>query len=249
MYDWYLGGDHNFPADQQAAQQAAALSPAVVIGAQSSRAFLHRAMRYMSIQRVEQFLDLGSGLPTSSNTHQVAREANPDARVAYVDADPTAAAYARDILTGDTLATVTQADIRDVAAVLTAPGVAGLLDFTQPIGILAIAVLHFIPNTDNPAGLIAGYRDACPAGSYLALSHGAATSITPEQQHEGQAIYGRTGSKLTLRSKEEITELLPGYHILPPGVVLLDQWRPDQLVSDSLAEHANGYAALGVLEP
>lgn len=227
MYDYYLGGSHNFAVDRAAADHAAAHAPHARTFARANRAFLQRVVVFLLAQGVDQFLDLGSGIPTVGNVHEITRPVNPDARVAYVDHEPVAVAAARHLLAGDRRTTVTHADIRDIDGVLSAPGVAGLLDFARPVAVLAVAVLHALPDRDDPAGVVAGYRDACPAGSYLAISHLAATSFTLAEQDAVRDVLDQTPTPVTMRTRDEVAALLAGFTLVPPGVVLLPHWRPD----------------------
>lgn len=247
MYDYYLGGHANIEADREAADQVIAQAPAVTTFVRANRAWLGRAVRYLARAGIDQFLDLGSGLPTTRNVHQVAHEVNAKARVAYVDIESIAVTHARELVAGDERVSVTQADLREPRRVLSSPGVTGLLDFSRPVGIVASASLHFVPDEDDPAGIIACYRDTFPTGSYLAISHIARVAASLEQERSGLAVYAKTSTPVIIRSKEQIAALLPGYRLVDPGLVLLDQWRPDAAVSDEQAAQTNCYAAVGLL--
>ncbi|MDA3625995.1 SAM-dependent methyltransferase [Saccharopolyspora oryzae] len=247
MYDYYLGGDANFAADREAAEKFLAIVPTGREWAAANRGFLGRAVRFMVEQGIDQFLDLGSGIPTVGNVHEIAHAANPAAKVAYVDREPVAVAHARALLGSTPQVTVTQADIRDPEAVLSAPGVAELLDFTKPVGLLAIAILHFVSDDDRPADIVSRYRAACAPGSYLALSHLSPVTFTDDQLSGGHAVYNRTSTPGTLRTPEQIAELLTGYELVDPGLVLLPEWRPDTPVAPDAAARTNSYAAVGIL--
>lgn len=249
MYDYYLGGSHNFAVDRAAADRALQTVPDAQTFALTNRAFLGRVVRHLVAAGIDQFLDLGSGVPTVGNVHEIAQAARPSARVAYVDIEPVAVGVAGQVLADNTYATVTHADIRDSHSVLTAPGVAGLLDFDRPVAVLAIAILHALPDADDPAGVLAAYRDACCPGSYLAVSHLAATTFSAEQQKVVRDVLDETPTPVTLRTREQLTDMLTGYDILEPGVTLLPAWRPDEpdhpaAVADITA---NGYGALAQL--
>lgn len=246
MYDYYLGGAQNFQVDRDAAKQALASVPARVF-ALANRAFLSRVVRYLAAQGVEQFLDLGTGLPTVGNVHEVAHGVNSAARIAYVDVEPVAVAHARMLLGDDPRVSVTQADIRRPADVLSAPGVSDLLDFRRPVAVLAFAVMHFVGEADDPAAVLAGYRDASAPGSYLGLSHLSRVNVSDEQVASTTAVYRNTATPVTLRDREGITALFAGYEFVDPGVVLLDQWRPDDAAVDDRAQDSNAYAGLGYL--
>ncbi|RCW44479.1 S-adenosyl methyltransferase [Halopolyspora algeriensis] len=243
MYDYYLGGAANFAVDRQAAEQALAITPEIGRFARANRSFLGRAVAQLCEQGIDQFLDLGSGVPTVGNVHEIAHRHNPEARIAYVDIEPVAVSHARQLLDDDPLVSVTQADIRHPGQVLAAPEVAGLLDFDRPVAVLAVAILHFVPDTEDPAGIMATYRDACVPGSYLVLSHAAAITMTAQEASAGQELYRGTTTPLWPRSAEEITPMLAGYHLIEPGLVPVDQWRPDAPTDTS----ANGYGAVGLL--
>lgn len=245
MYDYYLGGASNFEIDRDAAERMLSGVPVARTWARANRAFLGRVVRFLASAGIDQFLDLGSGIPTVGNVHEVAHEVNPDARVAYVDREPVAVEHARQLLDGNERVTMTQGDIRHPDEVLAAPGVAGLLDFTRPVAVLAVAILHFV--ADDPMPIISGYRDSCVSGSYLVVSHLSRVSVSDEEMSHGHSVYNRTSTPATFRSKQEIGALLSGYTLVDPGVTLLAQWRPETPVSDEEAASTNGYAAAGVL--
>ncbi|MGW1680581.1 SAM-dependent methyltransferase [Saccharopolyspora sp. NPDC002376] len=247
MYDYYLGGNANFVADREAAKQFLSIVPTGREWAVANRAFLGRAVQFMVEQGIDQFIDLGSGIPTVGNVHEVAHATNPAARVAYVDCEPVAVAHARALLSSTPQVTITQEDIREPDAVLNAPGVTELLDFTKPIGLLAVAILHFVGDDDRPADIMRRYRAACAPGSYLALSHLSPVTFTDDQLSGGHAVYNRTSTPGTLRSPEQIADLLPGYQLVDPGLVLLPDWRPETPVDPDSAARTNSYAAVGIL--
>jgi hypothetical protein len=208
-------------------------------------------VRYLIEQGIDQFLDLGSGIPTVGNVHEVAHQLNPAARVAYVDIEPVAVAHARRLLADFDNVSITQADIREPATVLAEPGVAELLDLTRPIAVLAVAILPFITDDAEATQVVAGYREACVPGSYLAISHTSALSVTEEQQARGAAVMAKTPTPVKWRTAEEIRPLLAGYTLVEPGLVWTPLWRtgPDGLPAwlPDPAE-ANAYAAVGILD-
>lgn len=226
MYDYTLGGSHNFAADRQLAEQIRQFVPEGPEIARANRAFLRRAVRFLIGEGVCQFLDLGSGIPTVGNVHEVAQQTDPEARVVYVDNDPVAVAHTRSILAGDERAAVVHADLLRPDDVLAAPEVRGLLDLTQPVGLLTVSVLHFVSDDAGLGGVLARYRDAVVPGSYLALSHGT-HETDPEREERAKALYARSANPLTVRTREEITALFDGFDLVEPGVVWLPQWRPD----------------------
>lgn len=214
--------------------------------ARANRSFLARVITYLCSQGIDQFLDLGSGVPTVGNVHEVVHRYNPEAKVAYVDLEPVAVAYARRLLDGEPNVSITQADIRKPEEVLAAPGVAAILDLDRPIAVLAMAVLHALPE-DVPARMLAGYRQASAPGSYLGLSHGVATTMTDEQVKEFTDAYKDTPTPAVLRPLDQVQSLLDGYEIIEPGLVLLDKWRPEHPVSDERALENNCVGAVGRL--
>jgi SAM-dependent methyltransferase len=245
VYDFYLGGSHNFAVDRQMAQQAIALWPEVPMIIRANRGFLRRAVRFLVRAGVRQFLDLGSGMPTVGNVHEVAHADAPDARVVYVDIDPVAVAHAGMILGEDPNAGVIQADLRRPDAVLTHPRLRRLLDLDQPVAVLMVAVLHFVPDADNPAAIIGQYRKELASGSYLAISHATGDGQQERQTAEHQSLYDRTATPMTMRSRDAITHLLQGWQLIDPGLVRLPLWRPEpgEAVPHDPQTFA-GYAAL-----
>ncbi len=245
VYDYYLGGSHNFAVDRRLARQAIELWPELPLIMQANRAFLRRSVRYLVRQGITQFLDIGSGIPTEGNVHEVAQAASPEVRVVYVDVDPVTVAHSRDILAGNQRADTVQADLRDVAAILDDPRARRLIDPSQPIGVLMVAILHFFPGEADPANIIAQYRKMMAPGSYLVVSH-ASYEGRPDQVGPITELYRRTTVPLTIRSRPEIEALLGGFDLVPPGVVFLPLWRPDSPVDvDDHPERFSSYAAVG----
>ncbi|MEU9128624.1 SAM-dependent methyltransferase [Kitasatospora sp. NPDC048540] len=230
MYDYYLGGKDNFPADREAAEQVVSLGPLVRISARANRAFLQRAVRHLAEQGITQFLDIGTGIPTAGNTHEVAQEILPQARVAYVDNDPIVLVHGRALLAGSAggSVSVVQGDLRDPKAILADPAVRAVIDFDRPVGLLLFAVLHFIDDADDPYGIVRTLLDALPAGSHLALSHATGDFTTPEQAAKGPAVYRAATAQLSMRSREQVARFFEGLELAEPGLVTAPQWRPDQ---------------------
>jgi SAM-dependent methyltransferase len=226
MYDYYLGGAHNFGVDRELASRVLALFPDGPMMAQSNRAFLHRAVRYMLDAGVRQFLDIGSGIPTSGNVHEIAQQAAPDARVLYVDHDAVAVAHSELMLRGNPNAAVLQGDLRRPAEILASPQLRDVLDLSQPVGILLIAVLHFVAEEDRPRDVIAELRDAVAPGSHLAISHGTGVGRTTATMEQLSEIYRSTATPLTYRDHDQVRELFAGWELLDPGVVWVPEWRP-----------------------
>jgi S-adenosyl methyltransferase len=249
VYDFFLGGAHNFAIDRQLAEAIAAMTPDVGDTMRANRAFLRRVVRYLVGRGVTQFLDIGSGIPTVGNVHEVARRANPAARVVYVDIDPVAVLHSRAILGDDPLTTVIQADVRDVDAILGHPDTRRLLDLERPVAVLLLGVLHFVPDEDRPAEIVGRLRDAVSPGSYIAL-----VNVTFEDQPpeviEAQKLSSRTGTPIHLRSRAELAEQLAGLSLVEPGLVHLPLWRPDSpLDLDGRPERFGALAAVGVKAP
>jgi len=245
IYDYYLGGSHNFAVDREFAERAIELWPQLPEIMRENRAFLGRAVRYLGGQGITQFLDLGSGIPTIGSVHEVAQRENADARVVYVDTDPVAVTLSRSLLAGVPNTAIVRADLRDVDAVLSAAETRQLLDLSAPTAVLMIAVLHFVPDSDDPAGIVARYRSALAPGSYLALSH-ATHEGEPGQADPHMALYARTGTPMTMRSRAEVEAILHGFDPVPPGIVYFPQWRPDpQAPPIPDPERFTGYVAVG----
>ncbi|RKT52997.1 SAM-dependent methyltransferase [Saccharothrix australiensis] len=246
VYDYYLGGAHNFAVDREMARKAVELWPDLPLIMQANRAFLRRAVEYCVARGVRQFLDLGSGIPTVGNVHEVARRVAPDARVVYVDHDPIAVTYSRNILGDDRRTAVVQEDLRRACDVLAAPEVRGLLDFDEPIAVMMVAVLHFVPDEDRPADVVAAYRDAVPPGSHLVVSHATHEGQDAEAADSHQDLYRkRTATPMTMRSTEEVRALLAGWEPVEPGVVHLPLWRPAS--HEDVTDRPERFAGLAVV--
>ncbi|MGI5247467.1 SAM-dependent methyltransferase [Dactylosporangium sp. CA-139066] len=228
VYDYYLGGSHNFAADRAFGEQVLRVMPAVAGLARSNRAFLRRAVHGLAATGIRQYLDLGSGIPTVGNVHDVIADAGvTDARVVYVDHDPVAVAHSRAILADVPGTAVVAGDLRNPAEVLAQPEVRGLLDFSEPIAFLLVAVLHFVLDEEDPAGIVARYAEAGVRGSHVVLSHiGYDRALNPAEE-DAYRMYRNSPTPLILRSKDEIAKLLGGLSLLEPGVVATQQWRPD----------------------
>ena len=229
IYDYFLGGSHNFAADRHLAEQYMKVLPDMPVISRANRAFLGRAVSFLAAEGVDQFLDLGSGLPSRGNVHEAAHAVDPAARVVYVDSDPVTVAYAKSMLAEVPNAEILHADLRDPRSVLESPEVVRRLDLTRPIAVLMVAVLHFVAPEDDPAGLVAEYRAVSAPGSYLLLSH-ATNEYHPETAREAESVYSRASAGMNFRSRAQIADLLAGHELLPPGLVDVIDWRPDPLV-------------------
>jgi len=249
VYDYYLGGFHNFPADRAMAKEAIGMWPELPVMMQANRAFLRRAIRFAVARGITQFLDIGSGIPTAGNTHEVARQADPAARVVYVDIDPIAVAHSRAILGDDPATIVLQADLREPEAILLDEQVGGLLDLDRPIAVLLVALLHFVPDSDDPRGAIKRLSAALAPGSLLVVSH-ASSDGQPELAARHQQLYARTPTPMTMRTRDEIVTLFEGFELVEPGVAPIEQWHPDPAAqgTDEI-ERMVGFAGVGVKGP
>jgi hypothetical protein len=229
MYDYLLGGKDNYAADRAAAEEALKIYPDWAFTAQANRAFLGRVIRYLAGEaEIRQFLDIGTGIPTAGNTHQVAQAIAPESRVVYVDYDPIVLAHARALLTsGEAGATAyIDADLRDTPAIL--EQAADLLDFTKPVAVTLIAILHAIPDSDDPHAIVASLMDAVPSGSYLALSHLGPEFFDPETLREAQVVSGRrVQQQMTWRNREQVARFFEGADLVEPGIVPVEEWRPE----------------------
>jgi hypothetical protein len=242
MYDYYLGGIHNFDADRAAAEAVIGQYPFIRDAARANRAFVVNAVRHVAGAGVRQFLDLGSGIPTVDNVHAVARRVHPDARVAYVDIDPDAVAESMEILHGDAHAVAVRCDVQDASAVLGHPEVRRILDFGEPIGLLLAAVLHFVPDHEAADRAVAQYVAALPVGSFVVVSHSAAESfVLVDQGAPGENVYQRrTSTPGTVRTREQVERLFAGLELVEPGVVWAQQWQPGAEVVDRTPQGLGG---------
>ena len=227
VYDYWLGGSNNFPADREAAERVLAATPGLRSRVRANRAFLARAVRYLAAEAgVRQFLDIGTGIPAANNTHEVAQAVAPDARIVYVDNDPIVLAHAASLLAGSPQGATQyiDGDLRDAPVILRAA--AGTLDFTRPVALMLVGILHLIQDSEQPHRIVAGLMDALPSGSYLVISHPA--SDINARQAEAQRRYNeRVSTPQTLRTRDEVTRFFEGLDLVPPGVVYVHAWRPD----------------------
>ena len=241
VYDCYLGGTHNFAADRAVAAQAIAAMPQLPEIMRLNRAFLRRAVRMVAADGVDQFLDLGSGIPTEGTVHEVARRIIPAARVVYVDVDPVAVIHSQSILAGDPDSGVLQANLLDADRVLHEPTVTGLLDLDRPVCVLMVAVLHFLPDSPELRAALARYRDALAPGSYLVVSH-ATAEAQPDETARVADLYTKVSQPLVPRGRAELAELLTGWELVEPGLAQGPEWRPDP--GDAPPADASRYATL-----
>jgi hypothetical protein len=227
VYDYLLGGGHNFAADRAVGDVVLRVQPQGREIAGSNRAFLNRAVRFLVDQGITQFLDLGSGIPTVGNVHEVAQRADPASRVVYVDYDPVAVAHSQLMLRGNENATVIDADLTQPDQVLGSPELRRFIDFDEPVGLLTVAVFHFVPDDKQPAEIIAKYRSVLPAGSFVALSHLTADQMPGESDAVVEAMRN-SRDPMYFRRYDEVVALFDGLELVPPGVVTASQWRAEQ---------------------
>jgi SAM-dependent methyltransferase len=248
MYDYYLGGSHNFAADRAAAQAMVAAVPEAPLMAQANRAFLRRAVQFLVESGVRQFLDIGSGIPTVGNVHEIAQRVAPESRVVYVDVDPVAVAHSREILSGNDRATVLREDLRNPERILTHPEVTKLLDLTEPVAVMILAVLHFVAPEDRPDEILRTLRGALAPGSYLVMSQASDDGRSESgERAEAERVYRRTDNQLWIRGRAELTGLFDGFQLVEPGVVWVPQWRPESPESAEDAERAVFMGGVGRL--
>ncbi|MFE9660790.1 SAM-dependent methyltransferase [Streptomyces sp. NPDC005955] len=229
MYDYYLGGITNFPADREAAARTLTVFPSAPIAARLNRRFMHRSTRHVATTLgLRQFLDIGTGIPTSPNLHEVAQEVIPSSRVVYTDNDPIVLAHARALLLShpEGATAYVEADARDPQAILDHPTLGAHLDLTEPIALSLIALLHFVPDEDDAHAVVEHLKKALPSGSTLAISH-----ATPDFDPEGIArvtqTYAAAGTRVKARTRDEISRFFTGWDLLDPGVVPTHRWHPD----------------------
>ncbi len=229
IYDYLLGGYHNFAVDREVVDRMRVVAPGVVAVGLANRAFVGRSVRWLAeTAGIRQFLDIGSGIPTLGNVHEIAQRIAPAAKVVYVDIDPVAVAHGRAILANDPRTQTIQADVRRPQDILADPEVNELLDFSQPVAVLLNAVLHFVPDSADPAGIVAQLRAAMVRGSYLTLTHGSETRRAPtEGEDEVRGIYDRTPTSLHSRDPKELLAFVDGMELVEPGLIEVADWHPE----------------------
>jgi hypothetical protein len=225
MYDYYLGGKDNFPTDREAAELALSVVPFGREVAYANRRFLARAVTFMARDGISQFIDLGTGLPTKPNIHEVARSIHPGARVLYVDNDPMVCAHAQALLAANDGVAAIQGDIRAPQAILDDPVTHALIDFIRPVGMLFVAVLHFLTEDDRPGEQVAAFRWRMASGSMLGLSHITCDGTPPDVQSTIQDIYAEASAPAVFRTRQEIETFLGGLDLVDPGLVEVGAWR------------------------
>lgn len=227
MYDYFLGGDHNFPSDRAAAEQIIAMYPHAALTARANRAFLRRAVTFLAEQGIDQFLDIGSGIPTANNVHEVAQRINPNARVVYVDVDPVAVVYGQSILQRSANVVTIEGDVRHPDEILSHSETRRLIDFNRPVAVLLVAMLQFVTLEGEAQRAVRQLWEPMPLGSYLVISHATKEYVSPDVIVQGEAIYARSTNPGKLRSREQISRFFQGLTLCEPGLVLVPLWRPD----------------------
>jgi hypothetical protein len=225
-YDAFLGGAHNFEVDREFASKAEQVFPGVALACRANRAFLRRAVLYALQAGVHQFLDIGSGIPTVGNVHEVVHAVDPTCPVIYVDNEPVAVAHSEILLRDNDKADIVQADLRSPAAVLDHPTTRRLIDFDQPVMMLTLAVLHFIPESGQPDKLVHEYGKNLSSGSHLAITH-ATAAARPEEMRKLEALYATSSNPAVARTPEWIRGAFGEFELVDPGAVFVPQWRPD----------------------
>jgi hypothetical protein len=229
-YDYLLGGKDNFEADRESARQIEQIMPTVRVVAQENRWFLHRAVRYLAEQGIRQFLDIGTGIPTSPNTHQIAQAIDPTARIVYADNDPIVLTHARALLTGTAPGRTAylDADLRRPREILADPALTDVLDLTQPVGLLLVAILHFIRDDDHPRQILDTLVDALPGGSYVVASHVTLEYLSPADFTAVRAVAERQSAARTGTEFAALFEPNRRLRLVPPGAQSVSRWWPDQ---------------------
>jgi len=246
VYDYFLGGAHNFAADREFADRVSAVIPSIATAAQANRAFVHRAVGFMVEAGIDQFLDLGSGIPTAGNVHETAQQFLPQARVLYVDHDPVAVAHSRLILRDVPGTGILQAEIQRPLDILRSPELAGLLDLSRPTGLLLASVLPFVPDSEHPDEAVTTLRAALAPGSMLAITHVIPDEHPQDTQDTQQAagLYRGAADSMSVRTRDEIRSFFGDWELVDPGLVWTQRWRPRRPDLDE--PEPNTYAVAGL---
>ena len=248
MYDYYLGGHHNLASDREAAEGAIAIYTDFPLVMRVNRAFLRRAVQFLVAQGVDRFLDIGSGIPTVGNVHQIAQQMNPSARVVYVDIDPVAVAHSAALLQDNAAATIIQADLRQPDAILDHPSVRDLLAARRPVGLILAYVLHFVVDDEDALAVVRTLRDALPPESYVVISHGTVEHMPADILEQLVRLYRTTSQPVRIRSRAEIERFFEGLELVEPGLVYVPLWRPEEggdLLLDR-PEQSSGFAGVAL---
>ena len=225
-YDYYLGGAHNFAVDRELAQNVASKVPHIKDIASANRAFLRRAVRYCVDQGIRQFLDIGSGIPTAGNVHEIAQDSAPGARVVYVDNEPVAVSHSKTILENNDDATILRGDLENPQALLDHPETRRLLDFDEPVALITVALFHFVPESARPPEIIRTFHERLAPGSHLCLSHLSADHH-PDEINSLIHLYQGSSNPLIARPRQEVADLMADFELVEPGVAYVPEWHPD----------------------
>jgi hypothetical protein len=229
VYDFFLGGEDNYAADRELAQKILTILPDTADGCRDNRAFLQRAVRFLAGQAgVRQFLDIGTGLPTMGSVHEIAQQTAPGSRVACVDYDPVVVAHARALLAGGQDVIAVSGDLRSPEGILADEGVRQLIDFSQPVAVLLVAVLHFVTDADRPYEAVRTILDSLPSGSYLVLTHSTPDDVPDDVTTAMKDVYSGSSAQVAPRSSEDIARFFDGLELVDPGLVNVTLWRPDR---------------------
>lgn len=243
LYDFYLGGHHNFAADRRLARRVYEVIPEAPYIARMNREFLRRAVRYLTERGFRQFIDIGCGLPTVGPVHDIAQSIAPDSRVVYVDNEPVAVAHSKILLRENDRTAVLRADLTDPEAILDSETVRKMIDFDEPVAVLMVAVFHFVGDDHEPMGVLDRYRNRLKAGDHLVFSH--ASGDTSPHWRRAMDLYENTHNPLYLRSYQEIVKMLSGYSLVDPGLVRVPAWRPERPEDAKDASACPFYGAVG----
>jgi len=227
IYDYLLGGAHNFPADREVADKVIEGVPFAREAALANRAFLGRLVRHLAAEGVDQFIDIGSGIPTQGNVHEILRKVRPEARVVYVDIDPVVASHGRAMLASGDQVGMVFGDLCDPASILQHPDVTGRLDLSRPAAVLCTSTLHFIGDDADPHKVIAEYRDRLAPGSYLVISHGTLEADPAGEGGKAEGVYRQASSQLHVRPLPEVLRFFEGFELVDPGLTWITEWRPE----------------------
>lgn len=230
-YNYWLGGKDNFAVDRESAETVASAFPTVYLSARENRKFLKRVVGYLAGEAgIRQFFDIGTGLPSAGNVHEVAQAIEPSSRIVYVDNDPVVLVHARALLTSEPEGRTAyiEADLRDPGKILQHPDLTNTLDLSRPVALMVVATMHFITDDDDPYGIVSRLLSALPSGSFFVMTHATNDYLTPEQYAENVAANERSGVPFRLRSREEFTRFFDGLELIPPGITSVLDWRPDE---------------------
>ncbi|MEU1515049.1 SAM-dependent methyltransferase [Streptomyces sp. NPDC005811] len=247
IYDYFLGGSHNFEVDREAARKAMEFTPGLPKIMQANRAFMRRAVRWAAGEGITQFLDVGSGIPTFGNVHEVAQAASPGARVVYVDHDPVAVSHSQAVLEGNGDAGVVAADLRKPLEILGSSEVQSLIDLDRPVALLLVAILHFVEDADDPYAAVAELTEALAPGSALVLTHASyeGMPVAREQTEAMVDVYKDIRLPLIMRTRDEVARFFEGYDMVEPGLVPMPRWRPETDPQDEDPYAFCGFAGVG----